>query len=279
MRSGAAAVPPGVLVEPAATPSIGQALGRYVLAVYGIAEVESRRMRREPSVLLTRVAQPLLWLLVFGAAVSRVRDLGPPNVDYQAFIVPGVIAQTVLFIAIFSGLSVIWERDLGITQRVVVAPVARSAIVLGKAAGAGLRALVLVALVLVVVAVVRIPLKWTVPGVIAALGVTVLGAVLFSCVSMVIASVVPSREHFMGLGQLITLPLFFASNALYPLALLPGWLSAVAQANPLTYHVELLRGLLLGLGPDRMAVDLAILVAATALAVVVAARTYSRWVM
>jgi ABC-2 type transport system permease protein len=279
MRSGAAAVPPGVLVEQPATPSIAQALSLYLHAVYAIADVEWRRIRREPSVLLTRIAQPLLWLLVFGAAVSRVRDLGPRNVDYQAFIVPGVIAQTVLFIAIFSGLAVIWERDLGITQRVVVTPVARSAIVIGKASGAGLRALVLVVLVLVVVAVAGIPLHWTVLGMVGALGVTVLGAMLFSCVSMVIASVVPSREHFMGLGQLITLPLFFASNALYPLSLLPGWLRAVAQANPLTYHVELLRGLLLDLGPERMVVDLAVLATGTGLAVLVASLTYSRRVM
>jgi ABC-2 type transport system permease protein len=152
MRSAAPVAPPDVLVERAPASSVRRGLGCYARTVYAIALVEAHRIRREPSVLLIRTAQPLLWLLVFGAAVSRVRELGPRGVDYQAFIVPGVIAQSVLFVAIFSGLSVIWERDLGITQRIVVAPVARSAIILGKAAGAALRALVQVVLVLAVVA-------------------------------------------------------------------------------------------------------------------------------
>jgi ABC-2 type transport system permease protein len=102
---------------------------------------------------------------------------------------------------------------------------------------------------------------------------------LFSSVSMVIASAVRSREHFMGVGQLITLPLFFASTALYPVSLMPGWLRVAAQVNPLTYAVELLRRLLLDLGPDRLVRDLVTLVAATAVAVVLASWTYPRRVM
>jgi ABC-2 type transport system permease protein len=279
MRSAVHAVPPDVLAEEIPAGSLQQRFSSYVGTVYALAAVELQRIRREPSVLLMRAAQPLLWLLVFGAAVSRVRDLGVPNVDYQAFIVPGVIAQSVLFIAIFSGLAVIWERDLGTTQRVVVAPVARSAIILGKALGAGLRGLVLAIVVLAVVAVTGIPLRWSVLGVLGALLATVLGAMLFSSISMVIASVVRSREHFMGVGQLITLPLFFASTALYPLSLMPTWLRTVAQANPLTYEVELLRALLLDVGPDRLARDLAILLVATVVPVVIAAWTYPRRVL
>jgi ABC-2 type transport system permease protein len=96
---------------------------------------------------------------------------------------------------------------------------------------------------------------------------------------MVIASAVRSREQFMGLGQLITLPLFFASNALYSISLMPAWLQVVARANPLTYEVEVLRRLLLGLGPQRLLLDVAILAGGTVLAVAVASRTYPRRVM
>jgi ABC-2 type transport system permease protein len=251
----------------------------YGCTVWAIAGAELQRVRREPSVLLTRAAQPLLWLLVFGAALSRARNLTAGDVPYQAFIVPGVLAQSVLFIAIFSGLSIIWERDLGITQRILVAPAFRSAIILGKALGAGFRALVQVAVVLVVVAVVRIPLHWSVLGVAGTLATTVLGAVLLAAVSMVMASAVKSREQFMGIGQLVTLPLFFASNALYAVSLMPAWLRVVAHANPLTYEVEIMRRLLLQVGPNRLVLDLTVLLAGTAVAVAVASRLYPRRVM
>jgi ABC-2 type transport system permease protein len=273
--AGPDAAPDGS-AEPAAQAAAASAAGAYLRTVGAVAEVEWHRARREPSVLLTRVAQPLLWLLVFGAAVSRVPALGPPGVDYQAFLVPGVIAQSVLFIAIFSGLGIIWERDLGITQRLVVAPVARSAVVLGKALGAGLRAVLQVLLVLGVVAVAGIPLRWGVLSVAGVLLTVVLGAMFFSCVSMVIASLARSREHFVGVGQLVTLPLFFASTALYPLSVMPRWLRAVAEVNPLTSVVELLRRLLLGTGSGQLLVDVTVLVAGTALAVAVVSVAYPR---
>ncbi|MDQ3896875.1 MAG: ABC transporter permease [Actinomycetota bacterium] len=279
MTSTAAGAPPDVLVEDVPRLSLVQAAASYAATVGAIAAAELQRVRREPSALVTRAAQPLLWLLVFGSALSRARNLTPGGIPYQAFIVPGVLAQSVLFIAIFSGLSIIWERDLGITQRLLVAPVARSAIILGKSVGAGMRALVQVAVVLVAVALVRIHLHWSPLRVVGTLATTVVGAILLSAVSMVIASAVRSREQFMGIGQLITLPLFFASNALYQVSLMPGWLQAAARANPLTYEVEAMRRLLLDVGPNRIAVDLAVLVAGAALAVAVASRLYPRRVM
>ena len=279
MTSEAAAVPPGVLVEDVPPPSVAEAAAGYGATVAAIAGTELQRLRREPSVLLARAAQPLLWLLVFGAAMSRTRNLTTGDVPYQAFIVPGVLAQSVLFIAIFSGLSIIWERDLGITQRILVTPAARSAIILGKALGAGLRAVVQVAAVLLVVAVVRIPVRWSLLGVAGTLGAAVLGAVLLSAISMVLASAVRSREQFMGIGQLVTLPLFFASNALYTVSLMPAWLRAVSRSNPLTYVVEIMRRLLVHVGPDRVALDALVLITATVVAVAAASRLYPRRVM
>ena len=279
MTSEAVAVPPGVLVEEVPRLSLTQLAAGYGATVAAIAGAEIQRVCREPSVMLTRAAQPLLWLLVFGAALSQARNLTTGAVSYQAFIVPGVLAQSVLFIAIFSGLSIIWERDLGITQRILVAPVFRSAIVLGKAFGAGLRALVQVAVVLVVVALARIDVQWSVLSVAGTLATTVLGALLLSAVSMVMASAVRSREQFMGIGQLVTLPLFFASNALYAISIMPAWLRAVAHANPLTYEVEIMRRLLLGVGPNRLVLDVAVLLAATVFAVAAATRLYPRRVM
>ncbi|HUR18554.1 MAG TPA: ABC transporter permease [Acidimicrobiales bacterium] len=241
-----------------------------------MAGAEWHRVRREPSALVARVAQPLLWLLVFGAAVSKVRGLGDTEVPYQAFLVPGVIAQSVLFVAIFSGLAIIWERDLGITQRLLVAPVPCSAIIMGKAVSAAMRAVVQVGLVLAAVAVIGIPLRWTVPTIVGSLGSVGLCATLLSAVSMVMASAVRSREQFMGIGQLVTLPLLFASSALYSVSVMPTWLRALAHANPLTYEVEILRRLLVGVGPNRIGLDVAVLLAWTLMAVAVASRIFPR---
>ena len=279
MTSAAPAAPPDALVEAVPAPSVRQVGSSYARTVVAMAGAELHRARRERSVLVARAAQPLLWLLVFGSAVSRVRELGAEGVPYKAFLVPGVLAQSVLFIAIFSGMAIIWERDLGITQRILVAPAYRSAIILGKAVSAGMRAVIQVTLVLAVVAMIRIPLQWSVLGVAGALVAVLFGATLLSAVSMVIASMVRSREQFMGLGQLVTLPLLFASNALYSVSIMPGWLQGVARFNPLTYLVEMLRQLLVGVGPNRLLFDVTVLAAGIVVAVAVASRTFPRRVI
>ncbi len=125
----------------------------------------------------------------------------------------------------------------------------------------------------------RIPIEWSPVRVAGALLAVAVGATLLSAFSMVIASLVRSREQFMGVGQLVTLPLLFASNALYSLSIMPGWLQAVARANPLTYQVEILRRLLVGVGPDRLAFDAAVLLVSTVVVVAVASRTFPRRVM
>lgn len=273
MTSSAHDAPHDVLVEPVEALSFGQNARSYLGTVVAMADAELHRVRREPSVLLARVAQPLLWLLVFGAAVSRVPSLGSEGVPYQAFLVPGVLAQSVLFVAIFSGLSIIWERDAGITQRLLVAPVFRSAIITGKAVSAAMRAMVQSSVVLFIVFAIGIPLQWSLLRILGSLFAVGLCATLLSAVSMVIASAVRSREQFMGIGQLVTLPLLFASNALYAVEVMPTWLQTVAHANPLTYAVEILRQLLVGVGPDRLLLDVAVLLCATVVVIAVASHT------
>ncbi|MDQ4097610.1 MAG: ABC transporter permease [Actinomycetota bacterium] len=276
MTSAAPGVPPDALVEPLPDLTLAESAASYVETVSAMAQAELHKVWREPGVLAARAAQPLLWLLVFGAAVSRVEGLGAEGVPYKSFLVPGILSQSVLFIAIFSGLAIIWERDLGITQRVLVAPVSRSAIILGKSVSAATRAMVQITVVLAVVALVRIPLVWSPARLVGALLATALGATLLSAISMVIASAVRSREQFMGIGQLVTLPLLFASNALYSVEVMPDWLRAVAWANPLTYLVELLRQLLVGVGPNRILLDVVVLLAWTVVAVAIASRTFPR---
>src|SRR5215469_2813044 len=115
--------------------------GDFVRDTLALADVEFRKLRRDPTELLTRALQPALWLLVFGQVFAHLRAIPTGQLDYLTFMAPGILAQSVLFIAIFYGISVIWERDLGILQKLLASPAPRTSLVLGKALSAGVRGL------------------------------------------------------------------------------------------------------------------------------------------
>jgi ABC-2 type transport system permease protein len=247
-------------------------LARVVEGTLAMAQAEMRKLRHDHMDIFTRSVQPLLWLFIFGTALSRNRTLTSGTLDYRAYIAPGVMAQAAMFIAIFYGLSVIWERDVGQLQRLLATPLSRSSIVLGKAAGACVRALVQALLLLAVLAVAGIGVRWTFTGVLGTLAMLILGTAAFACMSMLLAALIKERERFMGVGQLIMMPLFFASSALYPLAIMPGWLRVIARVNPLTYEVQGLRQMLVGVGGAGV-VWLDFLVVGSFFAVMLAAAT------
>jgi ABC-2 type transport system permease protein len=221
---------------------------RVAAGTLAMAQAEMRKLRHDHLDIITRSVQPLLWLFIFGTAIENAHVLSEHGVNYRAYLAPGVMAQAAMFIAIFFGLAVIWERDVGQLQRLLATPLPRTAIVLGKAAGASVRAVVQALVLFAVLAVTGIGLKWSVQGVLGALLILIIGTGGFACMSMLIAAMVKERERFMGIGQLVMMPLFFASSALYPLAIMPAWLRVVAHANPLTYEVQGLRQMLVGVG-------------------------------
>ncbi len=206
-----------------------------------VADAEVRKLMRDPTELFSRAVQPVLWLAVFGQVFSQVRGIPTGKLDYLDFMAPGILAQSILFSAIFYGIAIIWERDLGIIHKLLVTPASRGALVLGKAMAAGLRGLVQAVVVYLVAVALQVDIRWEpLPMLTMAAGVF-LGSCIFSTFSLIIACIVKTRERFMGIGQLLTMPLFFASNALYPLELMPGWLRVIAAFNPLTYLVDVLR--------------------------------------
>lgn len=210
-----------------------------------IAEVEFKKLIRDPAELFSRAVQPILWLVIFGQVFSRVRGIPTGNISYLAFLCPGILAQSVLFSAIFYGIAVIWERDLGIIHKLLVSPAHRSSLVLGKALAAGFRGVVQAMIIYILAFLIRIEVRITPKAVFGVLVAVILGSAVFSTFSLIIACIVKTRERFMGIGQVLTMPLFFASNAIYPLALMPAWLQAFARVNPLTYLVDTLRGLMI----------------------------------
>ena len=134
---------------------------------------ELRKLRHDHLDIFTRSVQPLLWLFVFGTALRHNQALAGGSDDYRAYLAPGVMAQAALFVAIFFGLGVIWERDVGQLQRLLATPMPRLGIVLGKAAGAAVRALTQAVVLLCVIAVAGIGIKWSVPRVVGASGRTI----------------------------------------------------------------------------------------------------------
>ncbi|MEJ1971268.1 MAG: ABC transporter permease [Lacunisphaera sp.] len=202
----------------AASPNI---LAGFVRKTSVIAEFELRKLRHDFTELITRALQPALWLLVFGQVFARGGTIPTGNVPYLDFIAPGILAQSVLFVAIFYGINVIWERDLGIVQKFLVSPTPRSALVLGKGFSAGFRTLSQAAIVYALALLLGIKLNWNPLALANVLVMVILASTLFSTFSLVIACVVKTRERFMGVGQVLTMPLFFASNAIYPTAIMP----------------------------------------------------------
>ncbi|HEY9854228.1 MAG TPA: ABC transporter permease [Stenomitos sp.] len=248
----------------------------YARQTTAIAQVELRKLGRDPTELFTRAVQPALWLTVFGQVFGRLRGIPTGGMSYLAFMAPGILAQSVLFVAIFYGIIVIWERDLGLLQKQLVTPAARSALVLGKGLSAGIRGIAQAVIVYAIALLMGIPLQFSPWAIVLVLVFVVLGSALFSTFSLVIACLMKTRERFMGIGQVLTMPMFFASNAIYPLAMMPGWLRAIAAVNPLSYEVDALRALMVQGGSSvfGLGVDFGLLAIGLVVLVLLAARLY-----
>jgi ABC-2 type transport system permease protein len=242
--------------------------------VYAITAVEVRKLARDPTELLTRSVQPALWLLVFGQVFARTRAIPTGSLGYTAFMAPGILAQSVLFMAIFYGIAVIWERDLGTLHKLLVSPAYRSALVIGKGLSAGVRGLVQAVIVYAIAAVLGVGPRFDPVSLGGIAACVVLASAVFATFSLVIACLVKTRERFMGIGQILTMPLFFASNAIYPLDIMPGWLQTIARANPLSYIVDALRHFMVGGGALGLGLDFGVMIGALAVLVAVAARLY-----
>lgn len=241
-----------------------------------IGESELKKLLRDPTELFSRAVQPILWLVVFGQVFSRVRGIPTGNMSYLTFMCPGILAQSVLFSAIFYGIAVIWERDLGIVHKLLVSPSYRGALVFGKAISAGFRGLIQALIIYVIASLMRIEINFSPQAVLGVFLSVVLGSAIFSTFSLIIACVVKTRERFMGIGQVLTMPLFFASNAIYPLELMPAWLLAFARINPLTYLVDILRALMIQGGHSAYGIvfDVVVLGLIYAVLVIIASKLY-----
>jgi ABC-2 type transport system permease protein len=199
------------------------------------------RFREARLRIVTSLIQPFLFLFVLGTGLSRLASRGTSGVDLRTFVYPGVLCMAVLFTAMFSAASIVWDREFGFLREMMVAPVRRSSLVLGKVLGgatvAGLQGVIVLALA----GLVGVPYA---PGLILeVLGLLLLLAFTVTAFGVMAAARVKEMQSFMALTQMVIMPMYFLSGAMFPVSGLPTWLNVLNRIDPLTYAVDPMRRL------------------------------------
>lgn len=231
----------------------------------GIAAIWYREIKvflREKSRIVASVVNPILWLLIFGGGLGA--SISISGINYQTFIYPGILIQAVLFSSIFFGVYIVWDRKIDFLKEVLVAPISRTSIFIGKIIGGATDSLIQ-SLILLFIGLILGKLG-VIPGL--HLGfieiVTSLVVLFFTTTSMVsigliIGSRMESPEGFQLITSFLLFPIFFLSGALFPINKLPVWLASLTFIDPLTYSVDGLRSVILGASQFNLALDLCVI--------------------
>lgn len=209
-----------------------------------VAYRELLRFVQERSRVLSSFGMPVLFLIIFGAGFNRIIGTLTPGVDFIKFIYPGIVAMTVLMTSVFSGLSVVWDREFGFLKELLVAPLSRTGIVLGKAAGGATVAAIQGSMMLVLAPIIGIALTPTL--VIKVVPLLIIISLSLSSLGILVASRMHSQQGFHVVVQLIVFPLIFLSGIFFPVNNVPVWLQIISKVNPLTYGVDAIRQIFLG---------------------------------
>lgn len=214
--------------------------------IWVIAYRDLLRFVQERTRAISSFAMPLLFLVIFGAGFNRVIGTMAPGIDFIQFIYPGIIAMTVLMGSLMSGLSVVWDREFGFLREVLVAPMSRTGIVLGKTAGTAVIALGQGFIMLALAPIVGVQLSPML--VVKLIPLLIIISVSLSGLGILVASRMRSQQGFQMLIQIIIMPLVFMSGVFFPVNNVPTWLEVASKINPLTYGVDAIRQVFLGVG-------------------------------
>jgi ABC-2 type transport system permease protein len=211
-------------------------------AIAVVWQRELIRFSRDRLRLITSLVQPFLFLFVLGTGLSRIAAAGTHGVNFRTFVYPGVLCMAVMFIAMFSAASIVWDREFGFLREMMVAPVRRSSLVLGKCLGGTTVAAFEGAIVIAIGPLVGVP--YTLTLLLAVFALQLLLAFSITAFGVMAAARVTQMQSFMALTQMVILPMFFISGALFPVSDLPPWLSVLNRLDPLTYAVDPMRRLI-----------------------------------
>lgn len=241
--------------ELAATGQITASWRQDARAMSVVWRRELIRFSRDRTRLVSSLVQPVLYLLILGTGLSRFTRIPGAGIDYRTFIFPGVLAMAVQFTALFSAGSIVWDREFGFLREMLVAPVRRGAIVIGKCLGGATVATVQGMVMLSFAGVVHVPYS---PLLLAKLvGTLLLLALTMTAIGIMIAARLSAIQSFMAVMQMFIMPLYFLSGAMFPLTGLPAWLTVLTRLNPLTYAIDPMRRIMfqaLNVSPSVLAV-------------------------
>ena len=211
-------------------------------AIYVLVAREFKKFIREKSRLVSAIARPLIWLFLVGGGMSRLVLPGMGalgGMTYIQFIFPGILGMTILFSAIFSSISIIWDKEFGLMKEILVAPVSRFSIVLGKALSGTIVSLIQSLIILALFPFLGIRIG--IPAILQTVGVCALLSFCIASLGIVIATFYENFESFSVIMNFIVMPMFFLSGAMYPVRLLPDILKVFARLNPFTYGIDALK--------------------------------------
>ncbi len=226
------------VASPVAVRDAGGRFSDDLRAVRVVWKRELIRFSRNRTRIVTALVQPVLYLFVLGTGLSAIVRSGG-HFNFRTFMFPGVVGMTILFTAMFSAISIVWDREFGFLREMLVAPVRRWALVVGKCLGGASVATIQAAIMLLLAGAVGIP--YAPVMIITLLGEMILIALLMTAFGVLVASRMQRIESFQVVMQFIVLPMFFLSGAIFPLSRLPTWLAALTKFDPLTYAIDPMR--------------------------------------
>jgi ABC-2 type transport system permease protein len=232
------------------------------LPIYTMWLREMKRFLRVKARVIGSLLMPLFFLAFLGLPMSFISARQIPGLEgtsYLNFLAPGIVGMTLLFAGTMSGASVIWDKEFGFLKEVLVAPVNRFSVILGRSLG-GMTTAIIQALVIVGIAVAIGVTLSSVSGFFLALVIMILTCAAFTGFGLIIATRLGNLEGFMAIMNLIVFPIFFLSGALFPIQSMPPWLRYVMYIDPLTYGVDGLRGTLIGISAFPLWLDFAVLI-------------------
>lgn len=247
-----------------------------VNAVYVLVARDFKKFQRERSRLIATIARPLIWLFLVGGGMSRLvsPDMG---ISYMQFIFPGILGMTILFSSIFSSISIIWDKEFGMMKEILVAPVSRLSIVIGKALSGTTISIIQTAIILLFFPLIGIKLGFF--SILNILAISFLLAFCISSIGIIIATFFESFESFSAIMNFIVMPMFFLSGAMYPVKKLPEVLKLITKINPLTFGIDALKHAIFedsGIHDFTITTDIGFLLISTILFVSIAGILFER---
>ena len=242
--------------------------------IYYLCRRDIMKFLRDRQSLVASIVRPLLWILALGFGLRSSFGAGRDGVDFVSFLVPGILTMTVLFSSMFATISIVWDREFGFLKELLVAPVSRSTIVLSKMISASLTSLIEVSVTLAVAPL--LGARFSLLGALASIPLLMLFGMGISALGVTIASRMKTFEGFGAIVNFLIQPLFFFSGALYPVEGLPPALAIVVRINPMSYAVDAVRALFVGVHHFPLMLDFGVVAATTAVLGVLATRSFSK---